>query len=124
MVIRIRMSKSLHNHIKATAAHVGKSKSEFLRSVCQNYLNSHPVVHFNVGELYYIQGEDVVSVRGVNAKIVADDEFRKYIYRRCQEEMEKKVRIFRSYAVEAGISSRPPETLEEAKQMAFITKKK
>ena len=124
MVLKIQMTKSLHNHIKATAAHVGKSKEEFLQSVCQNYLNSRPVVHFDVGELYYIPGEEVVSVRGVNGKIVVDDEFRKYIYRRCQEERQKKVRIFRSYAVEAGISSRPPETLEEAKQMAFITKKK
>lgn len=124
MVFKIRMTKALHNHIIATANHVGKSKSEFLRSVCQNYLNSNPVVHFNVGELYYIPGEDVVSVRGVNAKIVADDEFRKYIYRRCQEEMDKKVRIFRSYAVEAGISSRPPETLEEAEQMACYYDKK
>ena len=124
MVLKIRMTKALHNHIKATANHVGKSKSEFLRSVCQNYLNSHPVVHFNVGELYYIPGEDVVSVRGVNEKIVADDEFRKYIYRRCQEEREKKVRFFRSYAVEAGISTRPPETLEEARQIACYSTKK
>ena len=124
MVLKIPMTKSLHNHIKATANNVWKSKEEFLQSVCQNYLNSRPVVHFDVGELYYIPGEEVVSVRGVNAKIVADDEFRKYIYRRCQEERQKKVRIFRSYAVEAGISRRPPETLEEAKQMAFITKKK
>lgn len=123
MVIRIRMSKSLHNHIKATAAYVGKSKEEILQSVCRSYLNSRPVVHFNVGELYYIPGDDVVSVRGVNAKIVDDDEFRKYIYRRCQEEREKKFRIFRSYAVEAGISSRPPETLEEAEQMACSMKK-
>ena len=123
MVSKIQMTKSLHNHIKATANHVGKSKSEFLLSVCQNYLNSRPVVHFDVGELYYIPGEEVVSVRGVKGKIVVDDEFRKYIYRRCQEERQKKVRIFRSYAVEAGISSRPPETLKEAEQMAVITKK-
>ena len=123
MVLKIRMTKELHNHIKATAAHVGKSKEEVLQLVCHNYLNSLPVVHFDVGELYYIQGEDVVSVRGVNAKIVSDDEFRKYIYRRCQEEREKKVRIFRSYAVEAGISSRPPQTLEEAEQMACSMKK-
>ena len=62
---------------------------------------------------------DIVRIDiGVNGKIVADDEFRKYIYRRCQEEREKKVRIFRSYAAEAGISARPPETLEEAMQMA------
>ena len=124
MVMKLPMTKSLHNHIIATANHVGKSKSEFLRSVCKNYLNSHPVVHFNVGELYYMPGEDVVSVRGVNGKIVADDEFRKYIYRRCQEERQKKIRIFRSYAVEAGISSRPPETLEEAEQMACYYAKK
>ena len=123
MLLKIRMSKSLHNHIKATAAYVGKSKSEFLRSVCQNYLNSSHVVHFDVSELYYMPGEEVVSVRGLDGKIVADDEFRKYIYRRCQEEREKKVRIFRSYAVEAGISSRPPETLEEAEQMACSMKK-
>lgn len=118
MVLKIRMTKALHNHIKATADHVGKSKSDVLQSVCRSYLNSRPVVHFNVGELYYKPGEDVVSVRGVNGKIVADDEFRKYIYRRCQEEREKKVRIFRSFAAEAGISTRPPETIEEAKQMA------
>ena len=124
MVLKIPMTKSLHNHIIATAAHVGKSKEEFLQSVCHNYLNSRPVVHFDVSELYYKPGEEVVSVRGLDGKIVADDEFRKYIYRRCQEERQKKVRIFRSYAVEAGISSRPPETLEEAEQMAFITKKK
>ena len=112
MVLKIPMTKSLHNHIKATANNVGKSKEEFLQSVCRSYLNSRPVVQFNVGELYYIPGEEVVSVRGLDGKIVADDEFRKYIYRRCQEERQKKVRIFRSYAVEAGISSRPPETLE------------
>ena len=123
MVLRIRMTKPLHNHIKATAAYVGKSKSEVLQAVCRSYLNSRPVVSFNVSELYYKPGEDVVTVRKVTGKIIADDEFRKYIYRRCQEEREKKVRIFRSYAVEAGISSRPPETLEEAEQMACSMKK-
>ena len=124
MVFKIRMTKALHNHIKATAAYVGKSKSEVLQDVCRSYLNSRPVVQLNVSELYYKPGEDVVTVRKVTGKIIADDEFRKYIYRRCQEEREKKVRIFRSYAVEAGISSRPPETLEEAEQMACYYDKK
>lgn len=123
MVLKIPMTKALHNQIKATADHVGKSKSEFLQSVCQKYLNSSHVVQFNVSELYYMPGEDVVTVRKVTGKIVADDEFRKYVYRRCQEEREKKVRIFRSYAAEAGISTRPPDTLEEAKQMALLRKK-
>ena len=118
MVLKIRMTKALHNHIQATADHVGSNMADVLRAVCRSYLDSRPVVHFNVSELYYKPGEDVVSVRGVNGKIVADDEFRKYIYRRCQEEREKKVRIFRSYVAEAGISTRPPETLEEARQMA------
>ena len=124
MVFKIRMTKALHNHIKATAAYVGKSKSEVLQDVCRSYLNSRPVVQLNVSELYYKPGEDVVTVRKVTGKIIADDEFRKYIYRRCHEEMDKKVRIFRSYAVEAGISSRPPETLEEAEQMACYYDKK
>lgn len=123
MVLKIRMTKALHNHIKATADHVGKSKSYVLQSICRSYLNSRPVVHFNVSELYYKPGEDVVSVRGVNGKIVADDEFRKYIYRRCQEERQKKVRIFKSFSVEAGISHRPPETIEEAGQMACYYEK-
>lgn len=118
MILKIRMTKALHNHIKATADHVGKSKSEVLQSVCRSYLNSRPVVHFNVSELYYKPGEDVVTVRKVTGKIVADDEFRKYIYMRCQEERQKKVRICRSYSEEAGISIRPPDTLEEAEQMA------
>ena len=118
MVLKIRMTKALHNHIQATADHVGSNMADVLRAVCLSYLNSRPVVQFNVSELYYKPGEDVVSVRGVNAKIVADDEFRKYIYRRCQEERQKKVRIFRSYAAEAGISNRPPVTLEDAAQMA------
>ena len=118
MVLKIRMTKALHNHIQATADHVGSNKADVLRAVCRSYLNSRPVVQFNVSELYYKPGEDVLTVRKVTGKIVADDEFRKYIYRRCQEEREKKVRFFRSYAAEAGISTRPPDTLEEAEQMA------
>ena len=118
MVLKIRMTKALHNHIQATADHVGSNMADVLRAVCRSYLNSKPVVQYEVGELYYKPGEKVVPVRKVCGKIVADDEFRKYIYRRCQEEREKKVRIFRSYAAEAGISTRPPETLEEARQMA------
>lgn len=43
MVLKIRMTKALHNHIQATAAHVGKSKSEVLQAVCRSYLNSRPV---------------------------------------------------------------------------------
>lgn len=118
MVLKIRMTKALFNHVAATAQHVGKRKSKIFQAVCQSYLNSRPVVQYEVGELYYKPGARIVSVRDVNGKIVADDEFRKYIYRRCQEEREKKVRIFRSYAAEAGISTSPPETLEEARQMA------
>lgn len=118
MVLKIRMTEALHNHIKATADHVGSNKQRVLKAVCRSYLNSSPVVQYEVGELYYKPGARIVSVRDVSGKIVADDEFRKYIYRRCQEERQKKVRIFRSYAAEAGISTRPPDTLEEAEQMA------
>lgn len=118
MTLNIRMTEALLNHIQATADHVGSNRQRVLKSVCRSYLNSRPVVQYEVSKLYYKAGENVVSVRGVDGKIVADDEFRKYIYRRCQEEREKKVRIFRSYAAEAGISTRPPETLEEARQMA------
>ena len=118
MVLKIRMTEALKNHVQATADHVGSNKADVLRAVCRSYLNSRPVVQYKVSELYYKPGEDVVTVRKVTGKIVADDEFRKYIYRRCQEERDKKVRIFKSFAVEAGISSHPPETLEDAAQMA------
>lgn len=118
MTLNIRMTEALKNHVQATADHVGSNRQRVLKAVCRSYLNSRPVVQFNVSELYYKPGNQVISVRGLDGKIVADDEFRKYIYRRCQEERQKKVRIFRSYAAEAGISTRPPETLEEARQMA------
>lgn len=118
MTLNIRMTEALKNHVQATADHVGSNRQRVLKAVCRSYLNSRPVVQFNVSELYYKPGNQIISVRGLDGKIVADDEFRKYIYRRCQEEREKKVRIFRSYAAEAGISTRPPETLEEARQMA------
>ena len=118
MVLKIRMTNALHNHIQATADHVGSNMADVLRAVCRSYLNSRPVVQFNVSELYYKPGEDVLTVRKVTGKIVGDDEFRKDIYRRCQEERDKKVRMFKSYAAEAGISTRPPETLEESRQMA------
>ena len=124
MVIKVRMSEELYGTILATAEHVKLKPAEVLQIICRSYLNGRPVAQINTSQTYYKPGRRVVSIRKVPLPIVADDEFRKYIYRRCQEEREKKVRIFRSYAVEAGISSRPPETLEEAKQMAFITKKK
>ena len=124
MVIKVRMSEELYGTILATAEHVKLKPAEVLQIICRSYLNGRPVAQINTSQTYYRPGRRVVSIRKVPLPIVADDEFRKYIYRRCQEEREKKVRIFRSYAVEAGISSRPPETLEEAKQMAFITKKK
>ena len=124
MVIKVRMTEELYGTILATAEHVKLKPAEVLQIICRSYLNGRPVAQINTSQTYYKPGRRVVSIRKVPLPIVADDEFRKYIYRRCQEEREKKVRIFRSYAVEAGISSRPPETLEEAKQMACYYDKK
>lgn len=119
MVIKVRMSEELYGTILATAEHVKLKPAEVLQIICRSYLNGRPVAQINTSQTYYKPGRRVVSIRKVPLPIVADDEFRKYIYRRCQEEIQKPVKHFSSYAAEAGlISPRAPVTLEEAMQMA------
>ena len=119
MVIKVRMSEELYGTILATAEHVKLKPAEVLQIICRSYLNGRPVAQINTSQTYYKPGRRVVSIRKVPLPIVADDEFRKYIYRRCQEEIKKPVKHFSSFAAEAGlISPRAPVTLEEAAQMA------
>ena len=119
MVIKVRMTEELYGTILATAEHVKLKPAEVLQIICRSYLNGRPVAQINTSQTYYKPGRRVVSIRKVPLPIVADDEFRKYIYRRCQEEIKKPVKHFLSFAAEAGlISPRAPVTLEEAAQMA------
>ncbi|MGN1366072.1 MAG: hypothetical protein ACI406_11945 [Victivallis vadensis] len=73
---------------------------------------------FVIDERCYESGSVVLTIKGLPFKIEANDEFRLYLARRCEMALREERRIHRSYAREAGISSRPPATLEEAMQMA------
>lgn len=118
MVLKIRMTNELYNHVLATAEHIKEDASCVVKAVCIGFLNSRPVAQYEVKEVYYKSGDKIFSVRGIPDKIVADDEFRKYLYRRCKEELQKEVKHYRSYAKEAGIATSAPESIEEAAQMA------
>lgn len=118
MELKIRMSDELYLLVLRTAEHAGRKPSEVLRVIVRNYIGSRPVAQFEIRETCYKPGNIVMTVRKVTEPVRADSDFRRYIARRCMEELDKKRSIHRSFAAEAGISHRPPETLEEAMQMA------
>lgn len=118
MELKIRMSDELYLLVLRTAEHVGRKPSEVLQIIVRNYIVNRGVAQFEIRETCYKPGNMVMTVRKVTEPVKADNDFRRYIARRCMEELDKKRSIHRSFAAEAGISNRPPETLEEAMQMA------
>lgn len=118
MELKIRMSDELYLLVLRTAEHVGKTPAEVLRAAIRGYVNKRPVAQFEIRETCYRPGRMVVTVRKITEPVKADNDLRLFIARRCTEELDKKRSIHRSFAAEAGISHRAPETLEEAMQMA------
>lgn len=118
MELKIRMSDELYLLVIRTSEHVGKTPAEVLRAAIRGYVNKRPVAQFKIRETCYKPGRMVVTVRKITEPVKADNDLRLFIARRCMEELDKKRSIHRSFAAEAGISHRPPETLEEAMQMA------
>lgn len=118
MELKIRMSDELYLLVLRTAEHAGRKPSEVLRVIVRNYAANRPVAQFEIRETCYKPGNMVMTVRKISEPVKADNSLRIFIARRCMEELDKKRSIHRSFAAEAGISHRPPETLEEAMQMA------
>ena len=120
---KIRISEVLHQKLICAANAVSTDSnpvnvSEFVRRTARAYASGKPVLPFVIDERCYKSGSVVLTIKGLPFKIEADDEFRLYLARRCEMALREERRIHRSYAREAGISSRPPATLEEAMQMA------
>lgn len=123
MTFNIRMTPELHQKIICAANAVNAENnpvnvSEFVRRTARAYVAGKPVSPFAIHERYYKPGSVVLTIKGLPFKIEAGDDFRLYLARRCEMALREERRIHRSYAREAGISSRPPATLEEAMQMA------
>jgi len=120
---KIRISEVLHQKLICAANAVNAENnpvnvSEFVRRTARAYVARKPVAPFEIHERCYKAGDIVLTIKGLPFKIEADDAFRLYLARRCEMALREERRIHRSYAREAGISSRPPATLEEAMQMA------
>lgn len=120
---KIRISEVLHQKLICAANAVSTDSnpvnvSEFIRRGARAYASEKTVAPFAISERCYKTGSVVLTIKGLPFKIEADDEFRLYLARRCEMALREERRIHRSYAREAGISSRPPATLEEAMQMA------
>ena len=120
---KIRISEVLHQKLICAANAVSTDSnpvnvSEFVRRTARAYASGKPVSPFVIDERCYKSGSVVLTIKGLPFKIEADDEFRLYLARRCEMALREERRIHRSYSREAGISSRPPATLEEAMQMA------
>lgn len=120
---KIRMSKILHQKLICAANAVSTDSnpvnvSEFIRRAARAYASGKPVSPFVIDERCYESGDTVLTIKGLPFRIEANDEFRLYLARRCEMALREEHRFYRSYSREAGISSRPPATLEEAAQMA------
>lgn len=123
MTFNIRMTPELHQKIICAANAVNAENNpvnpaEFVRRAARAYAAGKPVSPFSIHERGYKSGNVGMTIKGLPFKVEADDDFRLYLARRCEMALREERRIYRSYAREAGISSRPPATLEEAMQMA------
>lgn len=123
MTFNIRMTPELHQKIICAANAVNAENNpvnpaEFVRRTARAYVAGKPVSPFSIHERGYKSGNVGMTIKGLPFKIEADDAFRLYLARRCEMALREERRFYRSYAREAGISSRPPATLEEAMQMA------
>lgn len=118
MEIKVRMTHELFNLVNSASAHIGYSPSFVMRRCINGYISGRAVAPFVINETCYKSGPVVFTVKKVSKKIETGDDLRRFIARRCLEVLSCPKKIYKSYAAEAGISSRPPDTLEEAEQMA------